>query len=204
MRVRHPRLDESGFTLPELLVTMTITAIIGLVVSQTFLLTLKLGPETTARNRFASDASFFVDTLSDDVANSLSPATAVAPYPNCEAIDVNGTARVTYLGTFALPSGQARYRVTIDKPPNWTAAPYSSVWAVTIAREFTPTSGSMTATNVLRGYCYRFPDSRYANIITASTPGDGYTVDIRLMSAPLEGERTVSFRGDRRTLTPPT
>jgi hypothetical protein len=36
---------------------------------------------------------FFTDTLSDDVANSLPPATAVAPYPNCEALDTNGTCR---------------------------------------------------------------------------------------------------------------
>jgi hypothetical protein len=28
-------------------------------------------------------------------------------------------------------------------------------------------------------------------------------VELRMMSAPKEGERTISFRGDRRTLPPP-
>ncbi len=196
MTVRPSGRDESGYTLTELLVTLTISAIIGVVVSQALLLTLKLGPETTARNKFATDTTFYVDALSDDVANATAQPTSVAVYPNCE-LDTGNTTRTNELGTFPLPTGTAHWWATISNPSGTPA----TVYKVLVFRRLSTDSQSTT---MLTGYCPRFPDSRYSNTMLVNATADSYSLDLKLLPSTTEAERTVSFRGDRRTLTPPT
>jgi prepilin-type N-terminal cleavage/methylation domain-containing protein len=205
MQLRRARRDESGYTLTELLVTITITAIIGVVISQAFLLTLKLGRETTARNKFATDTTFLINAFSDDVANATSQPTGVTVTANAAATSrPTGTSdRVSSFGTFPLPGGQsATYKATITKAGQPTTPLYATVWTAMITRELDPGGGAPIATStMLKAYCLRAATNIFS---VPSTPDPGYAVDIRLVPQPKESERTISFRGDRRTLTPPT
>jgi prepilin-type N-terminal cleavage/methylation domain-containing protein len=192
MQLRGPRRDESGFTLTELLITMTITALIGGVVAQTFLLTLKLGPETTARNKFATDTTFLTSALSDDVANATAQPTGVSVSAS------NCVLQTVELGVFPLPTGSSHWFAVISNP---TGTP-ATVYSMQVFRQLNTDS---TPTVMLNAYCARSPDPRYTGVIAITTVTDpGYALDLKLLPSSKEAERTISFRGDRRTLTPPT
>jgi prepilin-type N-terminal cleavage/methylation domain-containing protein len=197
-RVRSGR-DEGGFTLTELLVTVTISGIISLAVAQSFLLVLKLGPETTARNKFATDGAFLINTLSDDVANATAQPTGITTYNNCDIAADNNSPRESSFGTFALPNGQsAQYKGTIFKGPNWSSPTYANVWSVTITRIFDPGGGgALTTTTMVQGYCVRASTNVFS---TPAMTDPSYALDVKMMPNATEVARTISFRGDRRTL----
>jgi hypothetical protein len=183
MRCRRAPRTEQGLTLIELLVTVTLTGIIGFVICQAFLLTLKLGPEARERTKVAADSSLLIDRLSDDVAN----------------------ARV-------VTAGSVNAKCVIQDAPLWTfdfGDGTSAAWSVKIAASSTANvntyvisrlSGAPTAQAMLTGYCNA---SSGADVTKAVVSEPTYSLDITIRSSATSAERVISFRGDRRTLTPP-
>jgi Tfp pilus assembly protein PilE len=199
IRVTEDCHAESGLTLVELLVTFTLMGILGFVVSSTFLLAIQLAPDTQARATLAASSGFFVDTLSDDVAN----ATAFGPdqytsagssTPNC--VLNQGTNGYSGLQKFTFSTTDYAEYYAVLSPSDQANDP-AHLMVKIFRRE--KTGSAIATTVVLDGYC----KTGLANQLVASYNDPTYKIDLYLQPRSTDETRHTSLSADRRTLPPP-
>jgi len=207
MRSRAP--DEHGFTLTELLVTVMIIGMIAYAISMVLIHALTIIPQSGSRSGAAADRAFFVDTFSDDVANSKGIVGSVNS-PSC----VDGPAIVPSwtnqwnLVTLATYSGDVVYRARVKSPNGYGPGAVNLltvVSTVTIERVVpgvVPGSPEVVKV-VFEGFCVHDNlNTKVATLVHTLASGGArhqtVSMTLRLRDAPDLPAATVNLQGAMR------
>jgi prepilin-type N-terminal cleavage/methylation domain-containing protein len=188
---------EAGFTLIELLISVVIVGIIMSSVLAVIVMTLQLGPDVSDRNRYASESSFFINTMSDDVANAASAQTV--------SFGANATKDCTTPanGSDGKPEGISTLYKFTDLDGN-TENYYLDI------RELSPASPTFyvatlyrqvnagTPDRILTGYCKKNDTS----IVDATYTDPYYSLRLLLYTGLNGEQRDLTIDGARRTYSP--
>ena len=146
-----------GFTLVELLVTVTIMGLVIGALSGTLLAGLSVGPATNDRTRLAVGTSFLTNTLSDDIANASQPVAVADENRGLSALAYTNNCTISFRGAFHGP---------------WTVGPVTDVIALVERADLVLLDGSEVAYQaVLRPY-----DSQYRIVDVLRYDGEWSTV----------------------------
>jgi len=177
----RPRADD-GFTLVELLITVTITGLIVSVLCAALLSGIQFGPEMSDRTIAAVDTSFVTDRLSDDVANAgRHAATSVAM--QCSASSPSVT-----LPSLASVSGRT---------VSWYAelSPVDPTFHRVDLYRKTTTSASDPGTLMLTGFCA----DGSGEVVASSWVGAHFVLTLDLAPSVALAPQKIVIGADRRT-----
>jgi prepilin-type N-terminal cleavage/methylation domain-containing protein len=166
--------DDSGFTLVELLIVVVIMGIVIAVVCQALIIGIRLGPQTKNRTGVAANQSFLTDALSDDIANAT--VDVAVPTPLTQAC----TAVTWTFATITVPGHTVRYKAKVV-----TGAPRNTV-NVLRAVDAGPD------VVMLSGYC------RPADIFRVAYANNTLLVELPVSAGPNEASQRLRFGSARR------
>jgi hypothetical protein len=186
---------EAGFTIIELLIVVVLIGMIGVVIASVLTLALRLGPPTEGRVKLASETTFFINRIADDVANAKTivdqnetpdvKTCKLGPSPH------NGNAS---LGRFELNNGQ-----TVEYFSRlFDDSGVHDVYRVVVYRKIV---GGATK-EMLHGYCPK-NGGAFENQPTSATNDPAkpnYFVRIGIMATPTSELKYIQFSADRRDL----
>ncbi len=208
--MRSPVRDERGFTMTEVLMTVIIMGMIAYPISMVLTHALTLMPQSGSRSAAAADRAFFVNTFSDDVANStgaddVDNVTACVDYDllpaQSDSSQTNLVTLVPYTGSDAVT-----YRVRVESPdgyePNF-ADILTDKHLVTIERVVAAGASAEVVEVVLEGYCdgaVTIVNVTHTPVPPVSTGPRHQTVSmtLRLRDAPELPAQTVNLEAAMR------
>jgi len=183
---RRLRVDDSGFTLPELLMTVIVMGMISYSIAMVLMHSITLVPQAGSRTGASASRAFLVDDFSDDVANSIAAVGAdifaCADWPAL-GVPVPNETNVLRLSTY---SGAVTYRARLVNPGGYTPDLRdltTDVISVTVER--VGPDGSVQV--VAEGYC-TFDGAKPMTVQVDGTSGGvrhrKVTMTLRLRDAP--------------------
>jgi prepilin-type N-terminal cleavage/methylation domain-containing protein len=169
---RRAHTDERGFTLTEVVVTVTILGLIAVPLCASLLQAVKIAPETSARATRAQDRQFLADSFATDTGRAVS---VTMFHPSSQtAIDISSTGSATRtLPCTAFAGAKKLFTLSVAslKFPDEASAPGNDYLYdqhdVTYSAEIT-TTGEITSVKITR--TDSIPDTVTVGYCTANAP----------------------------------